>query len=275
MNRKVFGKTGASVSEIGMGTYYDPLWIARATLGWRRGAATKIEALQAGLEGGINLIDTAEIYRSEPLVARAIEGRKREELFIATKVWPNHLHRDALVAALDRSLRHLRLSYVDLYQIHFYSSRIPLSETMAAMEQLKEQGKIRSIGVSNFSAEQVTEANAALKKSEVVSNQVDYSLADRSIEADLLPFCERNGIVVLAYYPLAHGKLANAGQEIREVCQTYGKTPAQVALNWLASKPNVIPIPRASRATHVKENLGASGWELSQDDKKRLEGIFR
>jgi diketogulonate reductase-like aldo/keto reductase len=275
MNRKVFGKTGASVSEIGMGTYYDPLWIARATLGWRRGAATKIEALQAGLEGGINLIDTAEIYRSEPLVARAIEGRKREELFIATKVWPNHLHRDALVAALDRSLRHLRLSYVDLYQIHFYSSRIPLSETMAAMEQLKEQGKIRSIGVSNFSAEQVTEANAALKKSEVVSNQVDYSLADRSIEADLLPFCERNGIVVLAYYPLAHGKLANAGQEMREVCQTYGKTPAQVALNWLASKPNVIPIPRASRATHVKENLGASGWELSQDDKKRLEGIFR
>ena len=168
MNRKIFGKTGASVSEIGMGTYYDPLWIATATLGWRRGAASKVEALRAGLDGGINLIDTAEIYRSESLVAKAIEGRKREELFIATKVWPNHLHRDALVAALERSLRHLSLSYVDLYQIHFYSSSIPLSETMAALEELKEKGKINSIGVSNFSLKQLIDANAALKRSEVV-----------------------------------------------------------------------------------------------------------
>jgi diketogulonate reductase-like aldo/keto reductase len=275
MNRKVFGKTGASVSEIGMGTYYDPLWIATAMLGWRRGSASKVEALGAGIDGGINLIDTAEIYRSEPLVAKAIEGRKREELFIATKVWPNHLHRDALVSALERSLRHLRLSYVDLYQIHFYSSGVPLSETMAAMEELKDKGKIGSIGVSNFSVQQVIEANAALKRSEIVSNQVDYSLANRSIEAELLPYCEKNGIMILAYYPLGHGKLANAGEKMREICEKYGKTPAQVALNWLASKPNVIPIPRASRASHVKENLGASGWELSQDDRNRLENIFR
>lgn len=213
MNRKVFGKTGASVSEIGMGTYYDPLWIATAILGWRRGSASKVEALGAGIDGGINLIDTAEIYRSEPLVAKAIEGRKREELFIATKVWPNHLHRDALVSALERSLRHLRLSYVDLYQIHFYSSGVPLSETMAAMEELKDKGKIGSIGVSNFSVQQVIEANAALKKSEIVSNQVDYSLANRGIEAELLPYCEKNGIMVLAYYP---PRPREAGERRRE-----------------------------------------------------------
>ena len=275
MNKKAFGKTGASVSEVGMGTYYDDPWIIMAMLGRMGGSESKIEALKTGMDGGINLIDTAEGYRSEPLVAKAIQGRKREDLFVATKVWKSHLHREALIHALDQSLKHLNLSYVDLYQIHWPNPRIPIAETMAAMEEMKDKGKIRSIGVSNFSVQQVVDANAALKKSEVVSNQVDYSLANRSIEADLLPYCDKNGVTVLAYFPLGHGKLAKAEPRMHDVCEKYGKTPAQVALNWLASKPNVIPIPRASRASHVKENLGASGWELSQDDKSQLEKIFQ
>jgi len=110
-----------------MGTYYDPQWIATAkTIGWKRGAASKVEALEAGLDGGMNFIDTAELYGSEPLVARAIKGRKREDLFIATKVWPNHLRRDALVRALENSLKRLETPYVDLYQVHFPNTRVPI-----------------------------------------------------------------------------------------------------------------------------------------------------
>jgi diketogulonate reductase-like aldo/keto reductase len=277
VNYKTLGKDGPKLSEIGMGTYYDPLWIATAkSIGWMRGASAKVEALRAGLDGGINLIDTAEIYGSEPLVARAIRGRKRQELFVATKVWPNHLRRDALVRALEKSLRRLETSYVDLYQVHFPNSRVPIAETMAAMEEMKDKGKLLSIGVSNFSLQQLIEANAALKKSQIASNQVEYSLANREIEADLLPYCESNGISILAYYPLGHGKLAGGGaqRKMEAPCKAYSKTPAQVALNWLVSGRNVFAIPRASRAGHVKENLGASGWELRPDDKTLLERAF-
>jgi diketogulonate reductase-like aldo/keto reductase len=277
VNYKTLGRDGPKLSEIGMGTYYDPLWIATAkSIGWMRGASAKVEALNAGLDGGINFIDTAEIYGSEPLVARATRGRKREELFVATKVWPNHLRRDALVRALEKSLKRLETSYVDLYQVHFPNSRVPIAETMAAMEEMKERGKLLSIGVSNFSLQQLIDANSALKKSQIASNQVDYSLANREIEADLLPYCESNGISILAYYPLGHGKLAGEGAQRRmeAICKAYSKTPAQAALNWLVSGRNVFAIPRASRAGHVKENLDASGWEMRPEDRALLETAF-
>ena len=165
--------SGTRVSEVGMGTYYDPQWIATArTIGWKRGAASKVEALKAGLDGGMNFIDTAELYGSESLVARAIKGRKREDLFIATKVWPNHLRRDALVRALEKSLGRLETPYVDLYQVHFPNTRVPIEETMGAMEEMKEKGKTLAIGVSNFSLQQTKDAVAALKKSQLASNQV-------------------------------------------------------------------------------------------------------
>lgn len=277
MNFKTFGDGGPKVSEIGMGTYYDPFWIALAkSVGWMRGAASKVEALKGGLDGGMNLIDTAELYGSEPLVAKAIKGRKREELFIATKVWPNHLRRDALVRALEKSLRRLETPYVDLYLVHFPNSRVPITETMGAMEEMKDKGKLLHIGVSNFSLQQLIDANHALKKSQLASNQVEYSLAHRKIEADLLPYCESNRISVLTYYPLGHGKLAGERSRGRmdAICEAYSKTPAQVALNWLVSGRNVFAIPRASRADHVKEDLSASGWELKPEDKAMLERAF-
>lgn len=269
--------SGARVSEVGMGTYYDPQWIATAnTIGWRRGAGPKVEALKAGLDGGMNFIDTAELYGSEPLVAQAIKGRKREDLFIATKVWPNHLRRDALVRALEKSLKRLETSYVDLYQVHFPNTRVPIGETMAAMEEMKDKGKLVSIGVSNFSLQQTKDAVEALKKSELASNQVDYSLANREIEGDLLPYCESNKISVICYYPLGHGKLTGfrAGGKMAAVCKAYARTPAQVALNWLISGRNVFAIPRASRVDHVKEDLGASGWELKPEDRAQLDASF-
>ncbi|MEM0271171.1 MAG: aldo/keto reductase [Thermoprotei archaeon] len=273
MEYKPFAKTGQHVSAVGMGTYYDPLWIATAYLGWRRGANTKIEAIRKGFELGINLVDTAEIYQSEPLVAKAMAGLRRENVFLATKVWSNHLRRDKLIKSLEASLRRLGVTYVDLYQIHFPNSHVPIAETMGAMEELVDKGKIRFIGVSNFTLKQTIEAHHALKKYELNSTQMQYNLANRSIEKDILPYCEKNGIAVLAYYPLAHGRLAS-NAELAKIASKYAKTPSQVALNILASKPNVFPIPRASRAEHVRLNAESVGWTLNDEDKVKIETLF-
>jgi len=270
---KPFGRHEVNVSSVGMGTYYDPLWIVTSRIGLGRGWAEKLRALREGLQGGMNLIDTAEIYGSEPLVREAIKDYPRDQLFIATKVWSNHLRREALIRALEGSLRRLGLSYVDLYQVHFPNPRVPISETMGAMEEMVDKGKIRFIGISNFSLKQTEEAVHSLKKYELASIQINYSLSHREPERDLIPYCQREGIAVLAYYPLAHGKLSLMGEKLKPLTEKYGKTPSQLALNWLASKPNVFPIPRASRSEHVRENLGAVGWEMSDQDRKELEKI--
>ena len=274
MNRKVFGRTGREVSEIGMGTYYDPLWIATACLGWRRGAERRVAALRSGLEAGMTLIDTAEIYGSEQLVARAIQGRKRDELFVATKARPGHLHRDALKRALEKSLGRLGLTYVDLYQVHFPDPRVPIRETMAGMEDLIREGKVLHAGVSNFSLDRLREADEALPKSQLASIQMDYSLRNRGVEADILPYCDREGIALMAYYPLAHGKLTS-DSKLATLSAKLGRTRSQMALRWLAMKRNVFPIPRASRQAHVQEDVGASGWELEHDDALELESVFQ
>jgi diketogulonate reductase-like aldo/keto reductase len=274
MMTKQFGKTGRAVTEIGMGTYYDKPWIRVAKHGVALGASRKIKAIRAGLDGGMNLIDTAEAYFSEPFVAKAIKGRKRDELFIATKVWLDHLHRDDLVMALDRSLRRMELTYVDLYQIHFPNSSVPMAETMGAMEEMMEKGRIRAIGVSNFSLEQIIEANSALRKSELAASQFNYSLVHRKVEKDVIPYCQQNGLAVLAYYPLGHGTLAKPSPKMDAICRRNSKTAAQVALNWLVSKPNVFAIPRASRPNHVVEDLGGSGWRLSEGEVAELEREF-
>ncbi|MDA4118222.1 MAG: aldo/keto reductase [Thaumarchaeota archaeon] len=271
---KRLGKRGAVATEVGMGTYYDMRWIRLAKHGWVSGASKKVEALRTGLDGGMNLIDSAEAYYSEPLLAKAIKGRKRDDLFIATKVWLDHLHKDDLIAALEKSLSRLELSYVDLYQVHFPSHHVPIQETMAAMEEMQEKGKIRHIGISNFSLDQMIAAGEALRRSEISSNQVSYSLAHRGIEKDILPYCQKNDISLLAYFPLGHGELARGGERMQEVCKRNSKTPAQVALNWLISKPGVFAIPRASTPDHVRENLGASGWQLGAKDIAELEAAY-
>jgi diketogulonate reductase-like aldo/keto reductase len=274
VRQKEFAKTGRKVSEIGMGTYYDPMWIATAFLGWRRGAAAKVEAVKAGLDAGITLVDTAEIYGSEPLVAEAIGGRKRDEIFLATKVSPYHLHRDALVRSFNKSLKRLQTSYIDLYQVHSPNPKVPIRETMAAMEELIGAGKLMHVGVSNFNLERLREAQSALPKSELSSVQPDYSLINRSVERGILPYCDQERIAVLAYYPLGHGKLPS-DHRLDSVSSNHGKTRAQVALQFLAGKANVFPIPRASRSEHVRENAGASDWELSDRDREELDARFR
>jgi len=271
---KDFAKTGRKVSEVGMGTYYDPMWVATAFLGWRRGGAAKVDAIAAGLDSGVTLLDTAEIYGSEPLVAKAIHGRKREEIFLATKVWPNHLRRDALVRSFNKSLKRLGTNYIDLYQVHWPNPRVPIGETMAAMQQLIDDGKLMHPGVSNFNLEQLKEAQSALPRSELASVQLDYSLVHRHVEEGILPYCDTENIALLAYYPLGHGKLPS-DQRLEKVASKEGKTKAQVALRWLADKANVFPIPRASRAAHVRENVGAGDWRLSNDENRDLDADFR
>jgi diketogulonate reductase-like aldo/keto reductase len=218
MDYREFGRAKVKVSAIGMGTYYDAPWIAASRLsGYRQGREDKIAALRSGIELGINLIDTAEIYETEPLVAEAIKGYRRHALFIATKVWPMHLKYDQVLKAAQRSLERLQYSYIDLYQIHWPNPLVPIKENMGAMEKLVDDGKVRYIGVSNFSLSQTKEAEDALSKYELVSNQVEYSLKVREIEADLLPYCDKNGIIILAYRPLAHGALANPSGKLKAV----------------------------------------------------------
>jgi diketogulonate reductase-like aldo/keto reductase len=273
MELKPFGWTGRQVSAMGMGTYYDFPWIIKARLGSRGGADSKVEALKAGLDGGITLVDTAEIYNSEPLVAKAIAGRKREDLFIATKVMFLHLRHDAAVKALEKSLRRLELSYVDLYQIHQPSPFVPIEETMGALEELVDRGLTRFVGISNFSLKQTLAATRAMKKHRLASIQMPYHLADRRMEKEILPFCKQEGVVLMAYFPLGHGKLTT-NPKLREVGARHGKTPSQVALNWLLAKENVFPIPRASQAAHVRDNLGSMDWRLTEEETRELETAF-
>jgi len=275
MEYRVFGRSGVKVSAVGMGTYYDPAWIVLSRLGILRSRRLKVQALRLGLENGINLIDTAEIYGSEPLVAEAIRGFNRDELFIATKVWPTHLKYNSVIKAARNSARRLGVRYIDLYQVHFPNRRVPITETMRAMEHLVDEGLIRFIGLSNFNLNQVIEAQGALKKYEVVSLQMPYSLIDRRIEADIIPYAKRENLAILCYYPLGHGRLIREFPKdlVEMVSRNHGpRTPAQIALNWIITKhENAFPIPRASNPMHVRENLGAVGWRLSDEEVKAIE----
>ena len=270
MESKPFGWTGRRVTSIGLGTYYDFPWIVKARMGAVGGREEKVAAIRAGLEGGVRLIDTAEIYNSEPLVAEATGGFSREDLFVATKVMFLHLRHDALVKSLERSLKKLKLGYVDLYQVHQPSPFVPIKETMAAMEEMVDRGLVRYIGVSNFSLRQMVEANGALKKHRLASTQMPYHLADRRMEREVIPYCRKEGMALLAYFPLGHGRLVSDGA-LSSIGRKYGKTAPQVALNWLLSQENVFPIPRASNRAHVLENIGAAGWRMSDEDRTELE----
>jgi diketogulonate reductase-like aldo/keto reductase len=278
MEYREFGWTGVKVSTMGMGTYFDPAFIMMARLFRHQGGRTqKVAALREGLERGITLIDTAEIYQTEDIVADAIAGHQREDLFIMTKVFRHHLRYQSVLKAADASLKRLRCAYIDLYQIHFPTPRVPIDETMKAMEKLVADGKARFVGVSNFSLDQMQRAEDVLSHIRLASNQVEYNLTARQIEGDLLPYCEAKKIVILPYRPIAHGALATPHERLKAVMDAIarkqgGKTPAQIALNWLLTKsPVIFPIPRASKPARVIENVGAVGWSLNEEDVRSLE----
>jgi diketogulonate reductase-like aldo/keto reductase len=239
----------------------------------------EVAALRAGIDLGMTHIDTAEEYgagHAEELVAEAIKPYDRGDLFITTKVWKTHLRYDDLVASMEASLRRLCVDYVDLYLIHWPNPEVPLQETMRALEHCAEEGYTRFIGVSNFPALLLAEAQSYLKDHRLVADQVEYSLTEQSPERELLPYCQENDVMLIAYTPLAKGRLARPGNAVLDsLAKKYRKTQAQVSLNWLISQDKVVAIPKASRLEHLRDNVGAVGWRLSEEDLKRLSEAFR
>lgn len=273
------GRTGFKVSLIGLGTWGFGGFSSRDD----RYDQEQISVLKEALGLGITFIDTAEMYsrgHSEELVGEAFK-ENREEVFIATKISPEHLNYDQVQKSAEASLTRLKTKTIDLYQVHWPNPRIPIRETMRGMERLVKDGKIRFIGVSNFSLEEMTEAQESLAREEIVSNQVEYSLLHRSIEKDLLSHCQRERITVIAYSPLARGRISGSATSRGEGWETlgrlaakHGKTISQIALNWLISRPNVLPIPKASRSAHLKENSESAGWRLPSEDHDLLSRTF-
>ncbi|QQG48264.1 MAG: aldo/keto reductase [archaeon] len=261
MEYRRLGKTNEKLSVIGMGT-------------WRIGVfsspeekAKQTAAIRRGLDLGMNLIDTAEMYaggRSEETVGEAIRER-RDDAFIATKVSPENLSRTSVISSCNSSLKRLGTDHIDLYQVHWPNPSIPIEETMRAMEELVDQGKVRYIGVSNFSVPQTEEAKSALRKNELASNQVEYSLVSRGVERDILPYCERERISLIAYTPLARGSIPSSRfpAPIRE---RYGMTPAQMMLNWVTRSERVLAIPKTARADHMEENANSVSVRFTQEE---------
>lgn len=276
-----FGRTGFKSSIVGMGTYYDFPWILSAMLFGKRLSEERIlESLRIGLDKGINLIDTAEIYRSEPVIAKAIAGRDRESMFIASKAFPTNYRRERMIRACERSLSRLKTKYIDLYQLHFPSLRLPLPDVMHTLEELVDRGLVRHIGISNFSFDSMLEAERALRKYPLTSVQLHYNLSNRRVEERILPYCEKNGIAVLAYYPVGHGKLASTGKgfdvTFQRIAASHGlRTNAQVALTYLTSRSECIfPIPRARTPIHVEENAELNGAKLTEEEMEMLRSSF-
>jgi diketogulonate reductase-like aldo/keto reductase len=239
-----------------------------------------IEALRLGLDLDMRFIDTAEMYgsgHSEEVVARALEGRS-DRVLVASKVSPRHFAYDDVLEAAKRSLKRLGLKQMDLYQLHWPSSRIPISETMRAMEKLVSDGLIRRIGVSNFSVEQMKEAQQSLSHEKIVSNQVEFSLVDRSVEGGILPYCQKEGLTLIAYSPLGQGKIprgrGSSFKVLDEIAGKLDKSRNEVALNWVLQHDSVVAIPKAADTSHVKENAEAAEWKLGPDDYRRLAKSF-
>ena len=256
---KILGNTNVRLPEVGLGT-------------WNYTGG--VEPLRRGIALGACLIDTAESYGTEEIVGEAIKG-VRQSVFLATKVLPRHFRHQDLLLAADRSLQRLRTDYIDLYQLHWPNYIVPIEETMAAMERLVQLGKIRFIGVSNFSLSELRKAQAALSKNRIVSNQVRYSLVERSIERGVLPYCQQHQITVIAFSPLATGlsniKRRDPRNVLGDVAAQVHKTEAQLALNWCLRHDSLIAIPKAASVDHVAEDCGASSWQLSPEQIKLLE----
>jgi diketogulonate reductase-like aldo/keto reductase len=267
MERKQLGNTGINVPEIGVGV-------------WRYGGG--VEPLREAVTLGASLIDTAEAYGTEKVVGEAIKNI-RDRVFLATKVSGSHLKHDEVLKAAEASLKRLDIAQIDLYQVHWPNSLVPIKETMRAMETLVDRGLVKYIGVSNFSAGELRAAQSAMTKYPIVSNQVLYNLNRRQIEAELIPYCESEQITIIAYTPLDSGRLTKSSatssdpkriKVVEQIAQQTQKTLAQIALNWCTYLPGIITIPKSDKTTRVVENCAASGWRLSSEQKSLLDKTF-
>jgi diketogulonate reductase-like aldo/keto reductase len=258
--------SGISVPALGLGT-------------WQMGedsrkAGIEIESLKRGLDLGLTLIDTAEMYGeggAEKVTAQAIAGR-RDEVFLVSKVYPWNASRKGVIEACERSLNRLKTDRLDLYLLHWRGEH-PLTETVAGFEELRRSGKIGAWGVSNFDLDDMLELMEVPDGNNCAANQVLYNLSRRGIEYDLLPWCQERDIPVMAYSPIEQGRLAKSGELIR-IAKAYQATPAQVALAFLLERDGVIAIPKSANPDRVAENAGAVDLELSEADWTALDAAF-
>ena len=259
-------KSGDKVPVLGLGTW---------RMGERRSErAAEVAAIRLGLELGITLIDTAEMYGdggAEEAIAEAIAGR-RDNLFIVSKVYPHNASRAGTVAACERSLKRLRTDRLDLYLLHWRGSE-PLADTVAAFERLKAGGKIRNWGVSNFDTGDMKELAGLPKGVGCASNQVLYHLGSRGIEWQLLDTCRKANVMVMAYSPLGQGPLLRK-PALKKIADKHGVDHAAIALAWVLRQPGVVAIPKAVRPEHVRANMQALDVKLDADDLKALDTAF-
>ena len=312
METRSLGTSGIQISPIIMGTWQagKRMWVGIED-------SETIEAMQAAYDAGITTFDTAEVYgegHSESILGQALAG-VRDKVVIASKVFTNHLKYDQVMEACDRSLQNLKMDYIDLYQIHwpagsFKSEAVPIEETMSALNELKQQGKIRAIGVSNFSRTQIEEA---AQYGRIDSLQPPYSLFWRQVEADLMPYCMENNISIIAYSSLAQGLLTGkfgpdhkfekgdnradnklfqgenyqraqeALAKLRPIAERHQCSLAQIALAWLIAQPQtqafaqraLCAIAGARNAEQASQNAKAAEVQLSADDLKEIDAIGR
>ena len=264
--------SGRKAGPVGLGTWH---------LGEDRAReSAEIAAIRTGIENGMTLIDSAEMYAnglSEELAGKAVKGYDREGLYIVSKVYPHNAGRRGIDRSIDNSLKRLRTDYLDLYLLH-WRGYIPFSETIECMEKLIEQGKIRSWGVSNMDLDDMEELLALPGGDHCMTDQVLYHLGSRGIEYELLPYLQSRSIPVMAYCPLAQaGRLRDglfANASVKEIAAAHNATPAQILLAFLLHQQGVIPIPRTGSAAHVVENAGAANIKLTADETALLDRAF-
>jgi diketogulonate reductase-like aldo/keto reductase len=269
MDRRPFGPTGTSVVRIGLGT-----WQMEGDD--RKGC---VAALRAGLDAGMMHVDTAELYgsgRVEEIVAEAIEGR-RDDLYLVSKVIPSNASKRGTIAACEKSLKRLRTDRLDCYLLHWPGSH-PIEETIDGFEALRESGKIRAWGVSNFDEEELERTLAVSGPGAITCNQVLYHLAERAIEHAVLPFCEEHGIAVVGYTPFGTSAFPPGGaagaRVLQGIADKHGATVRQVALAFLTRHESLFGIPKASRAEHARDNGGAGSLTLDVEDEAAIDGAF-
>lgn len=272
MEKMIRLKDGTMMPKLGQGTWY---------MGERKNLRQEeINALRQGIDMGMTLIDTAEMYGeglSEELVGEAIRGYHREDLFLVSKVYPHNAGRKNIFASCRSSLERLGSTYLDLYLLHWRGG-VPLKETVQCMEELKAEGLIRNWGVSNFDTDDMHELLSVPHGDQCVVNQVLYHLDSRGIEYDLLPFMKTKEIAVMAYCPMAHDlksrRRVSENSAVREISLKHKITPEQLMLAFLMAQDSVCPIPKASTREHVEENAETLKISLTSDDLAVLESHF-
>jgi diketogulonate reductase-like aldo/keto reductase len=249
--------SGDELPTVGLGT-------------WDLGDDTVRESVRTALDGDYTHVDTAEGYHNEGAIGDALTDCDRDDLFLTSKVLPKNLNYGNVIRACERSLDRLGTDYLDLYLIHWPNPAISLRETLDAMETLYDQGKIRNVGVSNFSGYQLSNA-LHISDVPIAVNQIEFN--PQFQRTDLLEYCHAEGVAVEAAAPLARTKILG-NDTVRELATEYEKTPAQIVLRWAVEK-DVVVLPKSSSAAHVAENIDLFGWELAPEDHRRLDELDR